>query len=236
MPFESLFEPLSANITVAIEALESLHIDWKEDNIIYEKNARYILDALTKFIKQVYVNNIRGDGETGFKANIIKRFCNVVDGVIRTIRNGFGQDLLGFATPSQMKQMVEIYIKTPHLAFMNRFTPKQVQYNREFESKFIRQKQVQLEQVMLRQQQENLLDFKSGNILMVHADFSRLPIRFQKQRRQFNELASFIAYKNGNVVCRLLNPMELIEHLQLGSPQHLYRQQSWYQQYVLQIY
>ncbi|KAA6401721.1 MAG: hypothetical protein EZS28_002749 [Streblomastix strix] len=61
----------------------------------------------------------------------------VVDSVIRTIRNGFGQDLLGFATPTQMQLMVEIYNKTPHLAFMNRFTPKQVQYNRELEDKII---------------------------------------------------------------------------------------------------
>ncbi|KAA6389701.1 MAG: hypothetical protein EZS28_014775 [Streblomastix strix] len=200
--------------------------------IVDEKNARYILDALTKLIKQVYVNNIRGDGETGFKANIIKRFCNdnritfyftgspftqhnrVVDSVIRTIRNGFGQDLLGFASPSQMQQMVEIYNKTPHLAFMNKFTPKQVQYNREFEGKFIRQKQAQLEQVMIRQQQENLLDFKNGNILMVHADFSRLPIRFQKQRRQFNELATFIACKNGNVQMQTKNEEKQIRKRQ----------------------
>ncbi|KAA6353261.1 MAG: hypothetical protein EZS28_051212, partial [Streblomastix strix] len=105
--------------------------------IVDEKNAIYILAALKKLINQVYVNNIRGDGETGFKANIIRQFCEdnkislyftgspytqhnrVVDSVIRTIRNGFGYDLLGFATPSQMQQMVEIYNKTSHLAFMN---------------------------------------------------------------------------------------------------------------------
>ncbi|KAA6363427.1 MAG: hypothetical protein EZS28_041046 [Streblomastix strix] len=105
--------------------------------IVDEKNATYILAALKKLINQVYVSNIRGDGETGFKANIITQFCEdnkislyftgspytqhnrVVDSVIRTIRNGFGQDLLGFATPSKMQQMVEIYNKTPHLAFMN---------------------------------------------------------------------------------------------------------------------
>ncbi|KAA6358699.1 MAG: hypothetical protein EZS28_045774, partial [Streblomastix strix] len=136
--------------------------------ILDEKNATFILAALKKLINQVYVNNIRDDGETGFKANIIRQFCEdnrislyftgspftqhnrVVDSVIRTIRNGFRQDLQGFATPSQMQQMVEIYNKTPHLAFMNRFTPK-------------------------------------------------TNIRFQKQRRQFNELATFITYKNGNV-------------------------------------
>ncbi|KAA6371512.1 MAG: hypothetical protein EZS28_032961 [Streblomastix strix] len=50
--------------------------------IVDEKNARYILDALTKLIKQ---------------------HNRVVDSVIRTIRNGFGQDLQGFASPSNDK-------------------------------------------------------------------------------------------------------------------------------------
>jgi hypothetical protein len=67
------------------------------------------------------VNNIRGDGERSFNANSINKFCldnhitsfftgspftnhnRVVDSVIRTIRNGFGFDLLGFATPSTMQ-------------------------------------------------------------------------------------------------------------------------------------
>ncbi|KAA6395320.1 MAG: hypothetical protein EZS28_009153 [Streblomastix strix] len=61
----------------------------------------------------------------------------VVDSIIRTFRNGFEQDLIGFATPSQLQQMAEIYNKIPHLAFMNRYTPKYVQYNRELERKFI---------------------------------------------------------------------------------------------------
>ncbi|KAA6360555.1 MAG: hypothetical protein EZS28_043918, partial [Streblomastix strix] len=204
--------------------------------IVDEKNATYILAALKKLINQVYVNNIRGDGETGFKANIIRQFCEdnkislyftgspftqhnrVVDSVIRTIRNGFGQDLLGFATPSQMQQMVEIYNRTPQLAFMNRFTPKQVQYNREIEGKFIRQKQAQLEQVMIRQQHENLLNFKSGNILMIHADYARLPIRFQKQRRKFNELATFITYKNGNVEMQAISETKQIRKKQSKKP------------------
>ncbi|KAA6378566.1 MAG: hypothetical protein EZS28_025909, partial [Streblomastix strix] len=212
--------------------------------ILDEKNATFILAALKKLINQVYVNNIRGDGETGFKANIIRQFCEdnrislyftgspytqhnrVVDSVIRTIRNGFGQDLQGFATPSQMQQMVEIYNNTPHLAFMNKFTPKYVQYNRELEGKFIRQKQAQLEQVMIRQQQQNLLNFKNGNILMIHADYVRTNIRFQKQRRQFNELATFITYKNGNVVCKLLNSYDKISEMQASEIKQVRKRQS----------
>ncbi|KAA6399568.1 MAG: hypothetical protein EZS28_004903 [Streblomastix strix] len=75
--------------------------------IVDENNAKYILDALMKLIKQFTQHN------------------RVVDSVIRTIRNGFGQDLQGLASPSQMKLMVEIYNKTLHLAFLNKFTPIQ---------------------------------------------------------------------------------------------------------------
>ncbi|KAA6400808.1 MAG: hypothetical protein EZS28_003670 [Streblomastix strix] len=126
--------------------------------IVDEKNATYILAALKKFINQVYVNNIRGDGETGFKANIIRQFYEdnkislyftgspytqhnrVVDSVIRTIRNGFGQELIGLATPSQMQQMVEIYNKTPHLAFMNRHNQMRRKQNKEVDLKNIAHK------------------------------------------------------------------------------------------------
>ncbi|KAA6376746.1 MAG: hypothetical protein EZS28_027725 [Streblomastix strix] len=47
--------------------------------IVDEKNARYILDALTKLIKQVYVNNIRGNGGSGFKANITSTIEQLIE-------------------------------------------------------------------------------------------------------------------------------------------------------------
>jgi hypothetical protein len=46
MPFESLFEPLSANITIAIEALESLNIDWKSIwKAIWEAAIKYACES-----------------------------------------------------------------------------------------------------------------------------------------------------------------------------------------------
>ncbi|KAA6395351.1 MAG: hypothetical protein EZS28_009123 [Streblomastix strix] len=41
-----------------------------------DKSSDQLKIALKKLMKQVYVNNIRGDGETGFKANVIKQFKN----------------------------------------------------------------------------------------------------------------------------------------------------------------
>ncbi|KAA6371288.1 MAG: hypothetical protein EZS28_033185 [Streblomastix strix] len=71
-----------------------------------DKSSDQLKIALKKLMKQVYVNNIRGDGEIGFKANVIKQLCDenhitsyftsspytqhnrIVDSAIRTIRNG----------------------------------------------------------------------------------------------------------------------------------------------------
>ncbi|KAA6385160.1 MAG: hypothetical protein EZS28_019311, partial [Streblomastix strix] len=75
-----------------------------------DKSAGQIKNALQILAKNYIVTNIRGDGEKGFNGNILKTFCQennitsfftdskftnhnrVVDSVIRTIRNGFGND------------------------------------------------------------------------------------------------------------------------------------------------
>ncbi|KAA6378148.1 MAG: hypothetical protein EZS28_026325 [Streblomastix strix] len=46
MPFESLFERLFANITIAIETLESLNFDWKPIwNAIWEAVVKYACES-----------------------------------------------------------------------------------------------------------------------------------------------------------------------------------------------
>ncbi|KAA6399229.1 MAG: hypothetical protein EZS28_005247 [Streblomastix strix] len=56
MPFESLFEPLTANITVVIDALEQLHIDWKSIwKIIYEA-VRVDLSKMRQLIELMKYN------------------------------------------------------------------------------------------------------------------------------------------------------------------------------------
>jgi hypothetical protein len=52
-----------------------------------------------------------------------------------------------------------------------------------------------------RQRKEKLLKYKTGNVIMVHLNFSRTPYKFLKIRRKFNALAIFQAYHHGNVVC-----------------------------------
>jgi hypothetical protein len=43
---------------------------------------------------------------------------------------------------------------------------------------------------------------------MVHLDYNRTPLRFNKNRRTFNHLAEFIEYEHGNAKVRLLKNIE----------------------------
>ncbi|KAA6370533.1 MAG: hypothetical protein EZS28_033940 [Streblomastix strix] len=95
---------------------------------IRDKSAGQIKNALQILVKNYHVTNIRGDGEKGFKGNILKSFCQenkitsfftdskftnhirVVDSVIRTIPNGFGDDSQKFADNDLIQHMVKIIV------------------------------------------------------------------------------------------------------------------------------
>ncbi|KAA6375461.1 MAG: hypothetical protein EZS28_029013 [Streblomastix strix] len=93
-----------------------------------DKSAGQIKNTLQILVKNYHVTNIRGDGEKGFNGSILKSFCQehkitsfftdskftnhnrVVDSVIRTIRNAFGDDSQKFADNDLMQHMVKIII------------------------------------------------------------------------------------------------------------------------------
>ncbi|KAA6366285.1 MAG: hypothetical protein EZS28_038188 [Streblomastix strix] len=193
---------------------------------LHSKSQEDIEKALQNLVQTQNVTHIRGDGEKGFASNQLMQFYNkndiktyfvngtkeltnhnrVVDSVIRTIRNAFGQDDRDFANPKLMQQMVDIYNDTPHTAFDNKFTPKQVNSLQELEGYFIRKNDKKLREVKQDQQDQGFTKYLPGNILMIHVDYLRTMHRYMKQRRNFNELAKFIKYDNGNVECLLLKP------------------------------
>ncbi|KAA6373154.1 MAG: hypothetical protein EZS28_031319 [Streblomastix strix] len=198
-----------------------------------DKSAGQIKNALQILVKNYNVTNIRGDGEKGFNGNILKTFCQennitsfftdskftnhnrVVDSVIRTIRNGFGNDSEKFAVNDLMQQMVQMYNQTPHSAYDNKFTPEQANSNHDIEGIYIRQQQNQLFEIKKQQKKQGLMSFSPGNILMIHLDYSKTGHHFVKQRRNFNELAEFIRYSNGNVVAKLLKPYSDVNIIEL---------------------
>jgi hypothetical protein len=63
---------------------------------------------------------------------------HVVDRVIRTIRDKIGENPELFYKPEIMVQVVDEYNNTPHSAFNNEFTPKEVQMHKDLEEYYIR--------------------------------------------------------------------------------------------------
>ncbi len=62
-----------------------------------------------------------------------------------------------------------------------------------------------LQSIHKKQQHKGLLTYKKGNIILVHVDYGKTKKKFDKRRRVFNEIAEFLAYSNGNVICKLQN-------------------------------
>ncbi|KAA6398336.1 MAG: hypothetical protein EZS28_006144 [Streblomastix strix] len=169
---------------------------------LHDKSQEEIRKALFNLVQHQNMTHIRGDGEKGFASNYLMQFYKafdietyfvddtiemtnhnrVVDSVIRTIRNAFGLDERSFESPILMSQMVEIYNNTPHSAFENQFTPRQVNGQQELEAYFIRKNDKKLRQIKTKQQISGLRKYLRGNIIMIHVDYSRTSHRFMKQR------------------------------------------------------
>jgi hypothetical protein len=206
---------------------------FKLDNMTIKSIKR----ALQSLINNQFVSNIRGDGQfANLSIPNIKIYSNsepftqhnrVVDRVIRTIRDAIGSNYYDFANFNNITNIKNIYNNTPHnsLIFDKTnptgvalprtaiFTPNQVESNKDLEGIFIRENKNKLDDIKQLQDSNGLFDFKSGNILLVHLDYSKTPMRFNKIRRKFNALAYFLEYTNGNVKCRLLKPFELTESI-----------------------
>jgi hypothetical protein len=105
------------------------------------------------------------------------------------------------ADPAFMNRVVEIYNTRPHAAFDHKFSPLQVQRNPDLEEYYIRENMERLREVKEMQREAGFLNYKPGNVLLIHLDKSKTRDMFDKKRRAFNEVAIFVGYQNGNVVC-----------------------------------
>ncbi|KAA6378787.1 MAG: hypothetical protein EZS28_025688 [Streblomastix strix] len=135
----------------------------------------------------------------------------VVDRVIRTIRDAFiGQDM---ANPKLMQQIVKLYNDKLHSAFDLKCSPSQVNKDEDLEGKYIRSQMKKLNEA--KQSQSQLTKLTKGNIILIHLDLSKTALKFNKQRRQFNELAIFEKYQHGNIICRLMKPYKDIQQVEI---------------------
>jgi hypothetical protein len=71
----------------------------------------------------------------------------VIDRVIRTISDNFGENQMLFYKPNIVNGAVDDYNNTPHAAFNNEFTPKEVQMHKDLEEYYIRKNMQRLDEV-----------------------------------------------------------------------------------------
>ena len=87
-------------------------------------------------------------------------------------------------------------------------TPNQVQHNIDLEWRYIRMMRSKLQTIKNKMSLKGLLSYSPGNIILIHLEKDKTKKKHEKVRRVFNEIAEFICYKNGNVVCSLLKPYQ----------------------------
>jgi hypothetical protein len=73
-----------------------------------------------------------------------------------------------------MAQLVDEYNNIPHSAFYHMFTPFHVQFTQDLERYFMKENEYKLEEINKKQKEMGLKDYESGNILLIHLDFSAI--------------------------------------------------------------
>jgi hypothetical protein len=186
------------------------------------RNSHFAKKCLEDMIthKHIHIDNIRADDDFSFSGpfleylrnNNIKSFFSgskftiknrVIDSAIRTIKDGVGENRELLLKPEYVLQIVDYYNTTPHTAYKNKFTPQDVQEDRELESWYIRRQSSRL--LEIKRMQTQFMQYKRGNVLLIHLPLAKSNLAFRKRRRNFDELALFYDYSHGNVRCTLLN-------------------------------
>ena len=213
------------------------------DTIMNTHNIRAFKQFLNKTYNDVNVDAIEDYSKLDINVIVDSgKFTlahKIVDSVIRTLRNAFGEDTRRMADYSQMRQMVDYYNNTPHKSLRLRnyegywyssvlgecsqldseeykgsglmkpnkyiyLTPYQMQSNPDIEWQYIRMMKSRMQEIKEKQRLKGLLSYRKGNIILIHLDYGKTKQRFDKRRRVFNKIAEFMAYSNGNVVCRVM--------------------------------
>jgi hypothetical protein len=168
------------------------------------------------------VRYIKCDGERGISSHAFddyaeasgikvfvssSKFTNhnrVVDRVIRTIRDKHERIPI---TEQSLSTFTNFYNNSPHKAFNNLLSPTELLNHPDIEELYITYKFEQNREALVKQKEKGLLQYRPGNILMIHLTPERLT--FIKLRRRFGYLAEFVKYINGNVECNLLKPLKV---------------------------
>ena len=87
-------------------------------------------------------------------------------------------------------------------------TPHEMCNDFDKEWEYIRAKTEELNDMKKKQRAKGDHGYRHGDRLMVHSYYSKTNERFVKRRKQFDRLARFIQYQNGNCLIKLDQPIE----------------------------
>lgn len=193
-----------------------------------DKSGLATISAIRKFINMEQdnfnhpVKNIKGDGDKGF--GMLKQefpdincyFQNsaftyhnkIIDSVMKTLRDALGPNTNNYWNgyhDDTIQQLTNYYNNTWHRII--KMTPLEMHTDIDLEWKYIRCKMEELNDVKKRQIDAGYHNYKPGDKLMVHLELGKTDKGFEKRRRTFDKVATFIRYQNGNCYVKLKEPI-----------------------------
>jgi hypothetical protein len=157
---------------------------------------------LKQYNPQKFPINIKADGERGFLPLVryfkekqnnypiefyfkkskslsyqLTNSYNLIDSVIKTIRNLIGvvskNNPQAFSNTDLLQKVVNIYNNTVHSAYKNKYTPADVQDNRELEGYYIKHCQQIVDDIDKLRIKAGYLSYEYGNILLVYVPIEK---------------------------------------------------------------
>ncbi|KAI5499781.1 integrase core domain containing protein family [Trichomonas vaginalis G3] len=216
------------------------HLEYSKGNVTYlfaiNINTRYLYcipvkgkteqetrRAIQYLLDHERVDNIRGDGDKGFRVAMAHYFPQInfyfssspytfhnkiVDAVMRTLRDALGvngQIYWDGNHDSIIQQLVYYYNNTWHRTINMKPVEMKNDISKEWE--YIRKQMERLNDVKREQINSGLMNFKQGDKVLIHLDYGKTDKSMTKRRRRFDTIAEFVRYINGNALVEVDNKL-----------------------------
>ena len=174
------------------------------------ENSAAVKKSLQDLCNRFVVKSIKCDGSNAYASSIMKQFYEerdirfhsrpttyintnrLIDRAIRTIRT-YANKL----NTDDVQTIVDYYNNQKHR--MIKCPPAVMMEDPTGEWNYIARCQRELEATNERLKEKGILDYKYGDILMLHIDESKTKDKYKKKNRVFHKFGKFIKYHNGAV-------------------------------------
>ena len=165
----------------------------------------------------IRINNLRFDGESSLNSKLMKRFYDkykiktysnssrfinknrIVDRVIRTIRSAWDNLEIGDVSLKKHRQIMQQIVSLYNNSIHKSTGIKPIKMTFEDELNYIKNKELELRNIMSKQREDGMLNYKPGDKLKLYLPSSKVN-RFTKKHIYYSTPAKFISYNHGNVI------------------------------------